>query len=146
MRADLGHQKHFVAAAFQAFPHPIFSFAAMIFPAVVKKSDAAIDGLLDDANGGLLVRGVALMMAAESQCRNLLVVAPERLHRNAVPDGSSGGHRAIAGHVSIFAFQGALRNCSTNFGRRYRYSSEVQMPGPSWKLQNEFYEKSKYPR
>src|SRR5262249_58813533 len=76
---DLGHKEDFVAPSFEALAHPILGFAAMIFPAVVEEGDAAVDGLLDDADGGLDVGGVAEMVAAEAERGNVIVVAAEGL-------------------------------------------------------------------
>ena len=70
VRADLGHQEDFVAAALQALAHPVFGFAAVVFPAVVEERDAAVDGLLNESNGGGDVGSVAEVMAAEAECRN----------------------------------------------------------------------------
>ena len=69
VRADFGHQKDFVAPAFQRLAHPIFTFSAMIFPAVVEKGDPVIDGLLNDTYGSLFVLGVAQVVAAQIPAR-----------------------------------------------------------------------------
>ena len=66
-------------------PLPIQSsrLAAMIFPAVVEECDAAVDGLLHDANRGLLVLRVAEVMAAEAERGDFYVgVLAERAHRH----------------------------------------------------------------
>ena len=67
MGADLRHQEDLVATPFQTIAHPNFRLAAMILPAVVEEGDAAIDGFLHDADRGLLVSGVAQMVAAKTQ-------------------------------------------------------------------------------
>ncbi len=82
VRADLGHQENFVAAALQALAHPVFGFAAMVFPAVVEEGDAAIDGFLDDSNRSGDVWRIAEMVAAKAERRNTDVVPAKRLHRN----------------------------------------------------------------
>ena len=80
--ADLGHEEDFVAAALQALAHPVFRFAAMVFPAVVEEGDAAIDCFLDDSNRGGNVWRIAEMVAAKAECRNTDIVPAKRLHRD----------------------------------------------------------------
>jgi hypothetical protein len=46
VRADLRHQENFVAPAFQAFAHPVFRFAAVVFPAVIEKIDSRVHRLV----------------------------------------------------------------------------------------------------
>jgi hypothetical protein len=49
VRADFGHEEDAVALPFKSAAHPVFGFAAMVFPAVIKERDAAIDGFIDYA-------------------------------------------------------------------------------------------------
>ena len=84
MRADLRHQKNFVAAALQALPHPVFGFTAMVFPTVVEESDAAIDRLLDNSNRSGHIGRIAEMVTTKAERRNTDVVAAERLHSNRI--------------------------------------------------------------
>src|SRR5579862_1746603 len=86
MRAGLGHQKNFVAASFQSCTHPEFGLAAPVLPAIVEKSDTAVDGLVDHFDCGLLIGRVAEMMASEAECRNFRISAAELSHG----DGSGG--------------------------------------------------------
>src|SRR6185312_15878796 len=71
VRADFGHQENLIALAAERAPHPVLSFAAMVFPAVVEEVDAAIDCLVDEAGCGGLVFRIAQMMAAEAERRYL---------------------------------------------------------------------------
>ena len=48
MRADLGHQKHFVAFAGQRLAHPFLAAMVVVFPGVVEEVDAGVDGFVDD--------------------------------------------------------------------------------------------------
>ena len=92
MRADLGHQETWSRRAFQAFAHPVFGFAAMIFPAVVEEGDAAVDGFVHQADSGLLVFGVAEMVAAESERGNLVAVPSEGTERDTCRLGHIGAN------------------------------------------------------
>src|SRR5205085_101812 len=49
--ANLGHEKSLFAAPLQRSTHPVFSAAIPIFPAVVAKSDAGVEGLMNEPNG-----------------------------------------------------------------------------------------------
>ena len=70
--ADLGHEEDLFATAFEAFAHPYFRLAAMVLPTVVKEADAAIDGLLNESDGGFFVGSVAEMMSTHAESGNLL--------------------------------------------------------------------------
>src|SRR3954464_988426 len=48
MRAHLGHQEHAFAAIPYRLPHPCLALAVVVFPGVVKKRDARVDGLVDE--------------------------------------------------------------------------------------------------
>jgi hypothetical protein len=80
--AGFGHEKNFVAAAFQACSHPDFGFAAAIFPTVVEKSDSAVDGLVNDLNGSFRVGSFSEVMTAEAENRNFGVGAAELAERD----------------------------------------------------------------
>src|SRR5690242_15485908 len=82
VRADFGHEEHTTANALQAFSHPIFSLAAMIFPAVIEEGDAAVHRLADHPHRGGLVGGIADVVAAEAESGNVEVVAAERAGGN----------------------------------------------------------------
>jgi len=75
--ADFGHEEDPVAAAFQALAHPVFGLPAMIFPAIVEESNSAIDGFANQPDGCVFVFGIAQMVSAESECRDLDVVPAE---------------------------------------------------------------------
>ena len=81
--ADLGHQEDLVATALQAFAHPDLRLAAVVLPAVVEEGDAAVDGLLHEANRCLLVGRVAQVMATHTQGRDLDVALSELAKGNA---------------------------------------------------------------
>src|SRR5207248_1121767 len=51
MRADFRHEKDLVAAASKRPPHPLLGLAGVVFPAIVEKPDAGIDGAMNKANG-----------------------------------------------------------------------------------------------
>jgi hypothetical protein len=82
VRTSFGHQKNFVAAAFQTDAHPYFGFSPAILPAVVKKSDSAIDRLVDDFDRSFLIGSFAQVMASEAESRNLGVGAAKLSQRN----------------------------------------------------------------
>ena len=65
MRADLAHQEHFLPLALEALAHPHFGFAPVVFPTVVEKINAAIEGLIDDQPGRMQIFRVAEMMAPQ---------------------------------------------------------------------------------
>ena len=67
MGANFGHQEGLIAAALQSLAHPVFTFAAMIFPAVIEESDAAIEGFVDQGDGGRFIFGGAEMVAAHAE-------------------------------------------------------------------------------
>ncbi len=86
VRAYLRHQKYAVAAAPQAFAHPDFALAAMIFPAVVEESDAAVYRFLDDAYRGLLVLGIAQMGGHHmASAESLYVVMTSETTQRGIP-------------------------------------------------------------
>ena len=67
----------------------------MIFPAVIEEGDAAVDGFLDDAGGGLEVFGGSEVVTAEAEGGDLLVVATELAHGDGA--GGAGGLRFCGG-------------------------------------------------
>ena len=69
---------------FQALAHPIFRFAAMVFPAVVEEGDAAIDRFLDNSDRRGDIRRIAEVVAAKTECRNTDIVPAKRLHRDSI--------------------------------------------------------------
>ena len=108
--ADLGHQKHFVPAAFQPFSHPVFGLPAVVFPAVVKERYPAIDRFLHDADRRPLVGGIAQVVSTKSQGRDILIMAPKRPHRYAVtPRSSPSGHQFL--RIPTFTRHGTSALC-----------------------------------
>src|ERR1700722_12048103 len=81
VRANLRHQENLVALSFEARAHPDFAFPAMIFPAIVEEIDPAVDRLRNQADGRLLVFGIAQMVPSESQSRNADACFSERARR-----------------------------------------------------------------
>src|SRR5271163_2814715 len=84
MSADLGHEKYFVAPAFQSTAHPNLRLAVVVFPAVIEKRDAAVDGFVNDALGLGLILGVSKVVTAKTEGRNLHIVASKFLKWDAV--------------------------------------------------------------
>ena len=101
-----------------AFAHPVFRFAAVIFPAVVEERDAAVDRLRDDPHRRGLVLRVAQMMSAQTQRRDVRSVPFKRTLR----DRTRGLHYRNA---LQFAFQWgqackrSLDEIAPNSGCRY---------------------------
>ena len=71
MRADLRHQKELLALTLQAFAHPDFGFAAMVFPTVIEEVNAAVDRAVHNCLSRLLVLSIAQMMSAQAKRRDL---------------------------------------------------------------------------
>src|SRR2546426_2365796 len=68
---DLGHEKHFVAIAVaQRLSHADLARPTVVVPAVVEEVDSVVDGRADDADGFLLVRLPAEMVAAHADQRS----------------------------------------------------------------------------
>ena len=107
--ADFSHEKNFVTPALKGAAHPGFGFAVVIFPAVVEKSDAAVDGFLDDASGGLKVFCRTEVVAAEAEGGDLLVVATQLAHGDGVVGslGLCGGE-----HTRLFRATRKPRNAA----------------------------------
>ena len=80
--ADLGHEEDLVAPALEPPAEPVLGPAVPVFPAVVEKGDAGIDGLVDEPDGLLHGFEIAEVMAAEPQRRHLDAGAAERPLRN----------------------------------------------------------------
>lgn len=55
-------RKIFVALALERHAHPVFSLAAMVFPAVIEEGDAMIDGFVDDLRSSSRVFRIAEMV------------------------------------------------------------------------------------
>src|ERR1700686_3014955 len=70
MRADLCHQENAVPLAAQCRPHPVFAFAAMIFPAIIEEGNPAIDGGMCNPGCRFQVLEIAQVMATESESGN----------------------------------------------------------------------------
>src|SRR5579884_1109892 len=73
----LGHEEHVLAVPLQRVPKPDLRFAAMVLPAVVEESHAAIECLVHDAHGHLLVFRITKVVAAESKRGDLYARAPK---------------------------------------------------------------------
>ena len=70
MRTHFRHEENVLPASLQGAPHPNFALPPVILPAVIEKRNAAVDRLMDDALGGLLVRRVAEVMTTEPESRD----------------------------------------------------------------------------
>jgi hypothetical protein len=93
MGTDLGHQEDAVAQPFETGAHPVFGFAAMIFPTIVEEGNTAVDRLPDQAHRRSLVGRVSYMMSAKPYGRDLDIMATERSQRYRV--SLSSGHRSL---------------------------------------------------
>src|SRR2546430_11400855 len=92
---DLGHEKHFVAIAVaQRLSHADLARPTVVVPAVVEEVDSVVDGRADDADGFLLVRLPAEMVAAHADQRHHLSGAPKPTVGNPIPVGHC-RHRAL---------------------------------------------------
>ena len=89
MGADLGHEEDLVAPTKECVAHPILALAVVVFPGVVKKVHAGVDGLFNNGNGFLARRGVAQAVAAHANDGNALLRTPERLARDLVGAGAA---------------------------------------------------------
>jgi hypothetical protein len=78
--ADFRHREHLVAHAFQPLPHPIFRFASVVFPAVVKECDAVIGRLADHPDGGFFIFCFAEAMSAEPERGDLHILPAKLAH------------------------------------------------------------------
>jgi hypothetical protein len=56
---------------FQSFAHALFAEAVVVFPGIVEKRHAVVDGFGDNLIGGLVGFGGAQMISAQSHGRNL---------------------------------------------------------------------------
>jgi hypothetical protein len=79
--ADFGHDERLIAFPFQCLADAVFTEAVVIFPGVVEKCDAVVEGFGDDFHRRLLGFGGAEMVAAESHGRDLDAGAAQRLFR-----------------------------------------------------------------
>ena len=88
VRAHLGHHDDLVAppARRQSAPQPLFAAAVVVLPAVVEEVDPAVDPLSDDLVGQPELDGVAEMMPALGERRDL----EPRLAERAARDGGRG--------------------------------------------------------
>jgi hypothetical protein len=68
--ADFRHQKDLIAPPFQSFAHALFAEPVVVFPGIVEKRHAVVDGFGDNLIGGLVGFGGAQMIAAQSHGRN----------------------------------------------------------------------------
>ena len=115
VRADLRHQENLIALATEGSAHPVLGFTAMVFPAVVKEIDSAIDRLMDEASGGGLVFRITQMMATKAErgylkagpaetppgnptIRGLHAIERSRISADVRRDVSSGHRRAPGYH------------------------------------------------
>ena len=71
VRADLGHQEHLVAiAAAKCDTHVFFRAVVVVLPRVIAESDTAVDRLVEDARGFGRGRGIAEVVATETERRD----------------------------------------------------------------------------
>lgn len=64
------NEKHLVPAPFERLAHPALGFAPVVFPAVIEKRHAAVDGFVDDLDGCRLVRRISKMVPAQAEGGN----------------------------------------------------------------------------
>jgi len=78
VRADLRHQEHRIPSVLDGAPHPLFALAVVVLPGVVQKVDPGGDRLVNDPDrlGGR--PGLAEVVAAKTDDRDLVGMAAER--------------------------------------------------------------------
>ncbi len=107
VRADLGHQKHFVAvAAPQRLAHPFFGSVIVVLPGVIEEIDAAVDRLMHDRGRLLEGCGGAKVMPSQAEHRDLIGMPAEfpawnRLLLSAYRHGNSAEREACRNRRSI---------------------------------------------
>ena len=76
VRADLGHEKYFVAMALESMAQPVFSAAVVIFPAVVEEGNPTVDCGMNCLDGVVNRFIFAEVMTSHSECGNLHIGVP----------------------------------------------------------------------
>jgi hypothetical protein len=89
--ADLGHDDHLIALAFERLADADLAVAVVIFPGVVEKIHAGIDGERNDLIHFLLVFGAAQVEAAQTHRRDLNPGLAQLLFRNGSDTRGGGG-------------------------------------------------------
>ena len=79
VRADFRHEKDLVALALERGAHPFLAAALVIFPGVVEKVHAGVDGFVRDLDGVVLGRRVAEAETADADDRHFFSGFAERL-------------------------------------------------------------------
>jgi hypothetical protein len=103
--ADLGHQKSFIAPAFEAQAEPGLGFAAIIFPGIVVESDAPVEGAVNDIDRRFLVLSAAEMVAAQTERGDLNACFTERSKRDRhLASFSAQNQRARRTSTSLMTF------------------------------------------
>ena len=77
VRANLGHDKSPIAMAFQASAQEVLGLAIVIFPAVVEKINAGIQGFMDKLDRLVGIFKISKMMSSNSESGNLEPVATQ---------------------------------------------------------------------
>jgi hypothetical protein len=75
-------RKDLIAPASERLAHQLFAAAIVIFPGVVHKRDALINGLLHQPDGLAIIFNLTDMIAAEADGGNLHASATQRAQRN----------------------------------------------------------------